>query len=569
MRPLWGALLLQALLLSGASAEEERKEPGPGKCHAECTKHGCPFGRLGDGCEIDFLAPCRQFPESHPNCGALAAKSCECFRRCRAYFCRQDASNNTVCEGLPSNYQSNRGCYMREGYSLVPEADEQGAKYYVNYTAGAPEANRSTALLWEHMFTVPASQCRDQCNKRGYCIKFKLEQDGEGTCRCYRGYSGAACELESNACFLGCKGRGKCIDHFCHCQPPYFGIGCTRSKVYPPNYSHPSPANFKIYMYELNTQWAYDNDHHIAWTGHDPFMEEFLESPVRTEDPSEASLFYIPAFLYSYSGNMAGGDEHTQLLLDHIRATWPYWDRHGGRDHFLFVPADRGTCPWGSRFSDLIRIVHFGMHSTRTNHNPHFGHQGHPEFGCYNPLRDIVAAGTGAPLSLPWAGWLFFFAGSIRTDDNVYSGRTRLILSELVAQWNDPEFSFSGGYVNNYPAGFREAKFCLAPWGYGFGMRLHQSILGGCVPVVIQEHVFQPYEEVLPYETFSLRLSNEDLPQLRETLRSVTDEQYRELLEGVVRYKEAFSWERHLGGRAFDYTIASLRRRWLNSLSLY
>ena len=51
--------------------------------------------------------------------------------------------------------------------------------------------------------------------------------------------------------------------------------------------------------------------------------------------------------------------------------------------------------------------------------------------------------------------------------------------------------------------------------------------------------------------------------------RSVTDEQYRELLEGVVRYKEAFSWERHLGGRAFDYTIASLRRRWLNSLSLY
>ena len=75
---------------------------------------------------------------------------------------------------------------------------------------------------------------------------------------------------------------------------------------------------------------------------------------------------------------MAGGDEHTQLLLDHIRATWPYWDRHGGRDHFLFVPADRGTCPWGSRFSDLIRIVHFGMHSTRTNHNPHFGHQGHP-----------------------------------------------------------------------------------------------------------------------------------------------------------------------------------------------
>lgn len=37
----------------------------------------------------------------------------------------------------------------------------------------------------------------------------------------------------------------------------------------------------------------------------------------------------------------------------------------------------------------------------------------------------------------------------------------------------------------------------------------------------------QPYEELVPYELFSLRLSNDDLPRLREILRSVTDEQYR------------------------------------------
>ena len=32
------------------------------------------------------------------------------------------------------------------------------------------------------------------------------------------------------------------------------------------------------------------------------FLEQFLLSPVRTEDPSEANLFYIPAFNYFYSG---------------------------------------------------------------------------------------------------------------------------------------------------------------------------------------------------------------------------------------------------------------------------
>jgi len=29
---------------------------------------------------------------------------------------------------------------------------------------------------------------------------------------------------------------------------PACSIGCTRSKVYPANYSRPSPVNFKIYM---------------------------------------------------------------------------------------------------------------------------------------------------------------------------------------------------------------------------------------------------------------------------------------------------------------------------------
>ena len=48
------------------------------------------------------------------------------------------------------------------------------------------------------------------------------------------------------------------------------------------------------------------------------FMEQFLLSAVRTEDPSEANLFYIPSFTYSYSGNVGAGMEHMHMLLDHI-----------------------------------------------------------------------------------------------------------------------------------------------------------------------------------------------------------------------------------------------------------
>lgn len=47
---------------------------------------------------------------------------------------------------------------------------------------------------------------------------------------------------------LSAAGRGKCLDLFCHCDPPFFSIGCSRSKTYPSNHSRPSPVDFKIYM---------------------------------------------------------------------------------------------------------------------------------------------------------------------------------------------------------------------------------------------------------------------------------------------------------------------------------
>ncbi len=39
------------------------------------------------------------------------------------------------------------------------------------------------------------------------------------------------------------------------------------------------------------------------------FMAKLLVSAVRTEDPSEANLFYVPSFTYSYSGESLRGAE--------------------------------------------------------------------------------------------------------------------------------------------------------------------------------------------------------------------------------------------------------------------
>ncbi len=126
---------------------------------------------------------------------------------------------------------------------------------------------------------------------------------------------------------------------------------------------------------------------------------------------------------------------------------------------------------------------------------------------------------------------------------------------------------------------FRESTFCFCPYGDGWGSRIVHAMASACIPVIVQvrgqrerkegkahalfenspntqppprhanpflpssppsqspthppthphthmqEFVHQPFDEILHYEDFSLRLSVSDMPQLLEILKSVTDEE--------------------------------------------
>lgn len=83
--------------------------------------------------------------------------------------------------------------------------------------------------------------------------------------------------------------------------------------------------------------------------------------------------------------------------------------------------------------------------------------------------------------------------------------------------------------------------------------------------------MFQPFADVLPYEIFSIRLLTKALPDLPLQLQRVSTVQYRRLVENMLRYSSAFQWDADGGadGRgAFLYTVASLRRRYLNMRAL-
>jgi hypothetical protein len=317
------------------------------------------------------------------------------------------------------------------------------------------------------------------------------------------------------------------------------------------------------------------------------FTHQLLKSSVVTQNPLEAHLFFIPALTYAYSGNLGDPNPHLERVIPYIKSNFPFWNRTQGRDHFVWVSGDRNSCLLKSiEAQSLIKIVHFGFYdSSYDDPSKILINPANKKWGCFHPLRDVVAAPflnlaskialeTHLPdfrpkeMVMPNRTRLFFFAGGVRPEDEQYSGGSRQLIAEWIPKWNDSEFAFVP-HVDDYIGTLRSSKFCLTPYGHGWGIRIVFMFSTGCIPVIIQENVFQPYEDILPYEEFSIRLNNEDIPHLPSILRAISSERLEELQKNLKKYWQSMIWPSEDQGRAFDYTILSLRRRYLNLKSKY
>lgn len=112
----------------------------------------------------------------------------------------------------------------------------------------------------------------------------------------------------------------------CSLQAPFIVLTQTDSDIICTRYStcagHPPP--------------------HIAYK---QFISAFLSDwTVRTENPWEAHLFYVPALSYAYSGSSGDPTVHLRRVMAWVAEAHPFFNRTGGRDHFLWLPGD--GCDW-------------------------------------------------------------------------------------------------------------------------------------------------------------------------------------------------------------------------------
>ncbi|GAX72704.1 hypothetical protein CEUSTIGMA_g160.t1 [Chlamydomonas eustigma] len=575
-----------------------------GNCNQELGICECPFGRRGDACEEHTLGACRSsnsskamvfYGDDHP-------KSCECIQQLRSYAMSKDRPGGEYL--LSVHKWSFKYCYEHKGkpaeeqYSDPPKANDPNVvwKKLEDRRLEIPFSIMNQPLPTD---VSPMEECTNRCNERGSCVK--------GSCKCLQGYEGPACENlhhKGEGCFNKCSLRGVCTGGFCHCQKGYWGMDCSRSRAYEPDPNNIfevsghaySRTSLKIYRYELPSYIAFflsQNDWQFIYDRLYAAFESFFNSfsadnVTRTENPFEANLFYIPDFGYTFYRNAGDSFEYTRRAVHYVKMTYPqFWARNQGKDHFMWISGDVGAC-WlrdEVEVQNPIKIVHWGLQVDSSDYNrmPHYHwvvkHPVNKEYHCFKAEKDVVApcwlANSAHQLSQSelvyqeaLAGkerrYLLFFGGSIRRQQFEYSGGARQAFDEHVISKHHSEILIGGGTES-----YREATFCLSPYGDGWGSRIGSILQNACIPVIVQEFVHQPFDDVLDYEEFALRLRVEDIPQLLEILKSVSKDQIQSYREKMYAVHKGFHWEPEYGGEAYNYTLKSLKRKLMNMWSLH
>ena len=357
-----------------------------------------------------------------------------------------------------------------------------------------------------------------------------------------------------------------------------------------------------IYVYQLPPElggFTYGRRINAIYRAEHFFLDLLLrDASTRTHSPDEADLFYVPFFSpYGPVENSFCDRGRLELITAWLRRMHPFWDRRGGRDHIFFVSGDRGACGYGAASVRPILITHFGLlgpyalmeygataasarfnvsrqgldgYLNATRNATELRRQLQDGLWCHAPHKDIVVppftlpephAPSDAPpgqhrYQLFHAGGVYSASGARATPFYSMGMRQR-----LYERFGGAAGAAAGLLILNRSASeafFRASKFCLAPTGDGWGVRLARSVLTGCLPLIAQPFVMQPFEDLIDYHAFSRRIGL-DVSQLPSVLAQPTTAELHQMHARLREVRAAFEWG--ADGLAYNFTILALCRR--------
>ncbi|XP_078442149.1 uncharacterized protein LOC144711888 isoform X2 [Wolffia australiana] len=343
----------------------------------------------------------------------------------------------------------------------------------------------------------------------------------------------------------------------------------------------------RVYSDLNRTEWT-DN----LYGSQIALYENILSSPHRTMNAEEADYFYVPVL----DACVIARDGHAPHLLipenmglrsistlnlykgayDHIVEHYPYWNRSSGRDHLWMFSWDEGACYAPKEIWNSMMLVHWGNTNSKHNYSttaywqdnwdrvPLEKRGNHP---CFDPSKDLVIPSWKQPNTMElekklWARprkerkILFYFNGNLGPAyengrlESTYSMGIRQKVAEEFGSTPNKEGKLGRQHAadvivtpirsSDYKGDLSRSLFCGVFPGDGWSGRMEDSILQGCIPVVIQDGIFLPYENFLNYKSFAVRIKEEEIPNLITHLRGLNESTIDMMLKNVRSISQRF-----------------------------
>ncbi|XP_057849591.2 uncharacterized protein LOC131060391 isoform X2 [Cryptomeria japonica] len=542
---------------------------GHGVCNPELGECRCFHGYAGEGCSERLNLECNYPPSPEKPYGHWVVSICsaQCDTTRAMCFCGENSKYPDRPVGESCGFQvidrvvnwskadtenlftSN---ISKPGWCNV---DPQEAR--IGKALFKQECDCKYDCQWGRFCEFPTEcSCINQCSGNGYCHG--------GFCQCKAGWYGIDCSIPSiassiqewpqwllpatvqipNGMFVGEKLNG---------------IQAVVTKKRPLIYIYDLPPEFNSHLLEGRhfkfecVNRIYDDRNASVWTdqlygSQIALYESLLASPYRTLNGEEADYFYVPVLdaclitraddapHLSMKNHMGLRSYFTldfyKKAYDHIREHYPFWNRSSGHDHIWNFAWDEGACYAPKEIWNSTMLVHWGNTNSKYNHSttaywgdnwdgiPVERRGTHP---CFDPDKDLVIPAWKKPdpnaiKSRIWASYSLGIrqklAAEFASEPNKEGKLGRQSTKDvIVVSHRSP----------NYYEELGSSLFCGVFPGDGWSGRMEDSILHGCIPVIIQDGIQLPYENMLNYDSFAVRIAEDDIASLIQILRGINE----------------------------------------------
>lgn len=293
--------------------------------------------------------------------------------------------------------------------------------------------------------------------------------------------------------------------------------------------------DLKVYVYELpskyNTDWLSNercSNHlfasevaiHRALLNHDV---------VRTFDPYEADFFFVPVYVScnfsTVNGFPAIGHARTLIssAIQLISSQYPFWNRTHGSDHVFVASHDYGACFHAMEdraiadgipefLKKSIILQTFGVKDQ------------HPCQEVQNVVIPPYVSPESVRKTLEKAQVTgrrdiqVFFRGKMEVHPKNVSGRfySKRVRTVIWRKYNgDRRFYLQRHRFSGYQSEIVRSVFCLCPLGWApWSPRLVESVVLGCVPVIIADGIRLPFPDAVKWSDISLTVAEKDVAKL-------------------------------------------------------